>query len=419
MSRTKDLRKLNDHMNNDICAALEHLDKLGEEFFRIGDQFAHIGEILTELDREFSEKTGIGNRKDLAFLFVATGLLCAKWIIMGQVAPLDFNFKYDLTPKVSRQCCKEGDKQAKDKLKENRRFGTLKNPKDKSDGSARTVEQILFNPVPYDTSKREDGLIHQKIGGPFHRAFTLGHDPILGWIFGPLDIMTRNITFKFPLIPTFKVREADHTIYRPSSLIEQLPEAFSSCCQDTLRIPAAVCKQGLHFLSDKSTKTGLPIPFLTLDTSLKLMKDGWNSVEAQKAISKILGVFAKNLAVVGTQYAISFLINEITKTVHLLMYNPEKDGDFRLYQVRTRKILLTANCISSTSNLLVSAGVAVATQNPWEGAKRLDIGGFIETIRRIVVDTKFIKEIKREYIVDNLSSRIYESDVNDFCWLYQ
>jgi hypothetical protein len=99
-----------------------------------------------------------------------------------------------------------------------------------------------------------------------------------------------------------------------------------------------------------------------------------------------------------------------------MMYDEDKDGDINLYQVRTRKILLTANCISSSSNILFCAIFGVVTKNPLEAAKRLDIGGFIETIRRLVIDTKFIKEIKREYVKENLTEKILNT--TDFDWWY-
>ena len=39
------------------------------------------------------------------------------------------------------------------------------------------------------------------IGGSTHRAYTMGHDPVWGWIFGNINIMTRSITLKNPEIP--------------------------------------------------------------------------------------------------------------------------------------------------------------------------------------------------------------------------
>ena len=76
-----------------------------------------------------------------------------------------------------------------------------------------------------------------------------------------------------------------------------------------------------------------------------------------------------------------------------MMYDEDLDGDFRLYQVRTSKILLTANCIASSSNVLFCAVFGAATKDPMNAAKRLDVGGFIETIHRLISHTKFINDV--------------------------
>jgi len=423
MGKMDELRKKNDALLEDNLSLAKHLSELGDESYRIGKEFGRIGEMLDEIDEEFSKKTGIINSKDLKCLFVATGLLCAKWIIMGQFVPLDFNFTHDPNER-ERIDHDKGDDLAEEKRKKDKKYGELKDENDMSEDSYRTVNQIIFRPVPYDAIQKIDSpqfikqLIPDNLSGKNHREYTLGHDPILGWLFGTINIMTRSITFKLPTLDTYKVTEKLIKIKKdePSIFPMEIYHAFRSFQEDDKRLPAAVFKQGLHLLSDKYTKTGLPIPFLSADEALELIKKGWNSVEAAKAIQKVLTKVAKNVAIIGAQFIVSLLINEIIKAVHLRMYDEKKDGDIKLYQVRTRKILLTANCISSTSNILYCAIFGAATKNPLEAAKRLDVGGVIETIRRLVVDTKFINEIKREYIRENLISRIY--DESNFEWWY-
>jgi hypothetical protein len=239
----------------------------------------------------------------------------------------------------------------------------------------------------------------------------MGHDPIFGWIFGTANILSRSITLKQPFPITYNVVEEGNKITNLSSLTVELSESIGSIRENNKRLPAAVMRHGLHLASDKFCHTGLPIPFLSAERAQELIQQGWNSVEFSRALKKVAKAIGKDLAIVGIQFAISLLINEIIKAIHLLMYNEEKDGELRLYQVRTRRILTVSNCISSSSNILFSAGVAIAAQNPIEGARRLDLGGFIETIHRLVVDTKFIDEVKREYIKDNLRAKILDTDL--------
>jgi hypothetical protein len=48
--------------------------------------------------------------------------------------------------------------------------------------------------VPYDITKGSKDL-GINMGGKYHRMYTLGHDPILGWVFGTANILTDCITF--------------------------------------------------------------------------------------------------------------------------------------------------------------------------------------------------------------------------------
>lgn len=439
MGKLDKLQKRNDDSHAEASAIANHLFNLGDELLRIAGEFGRIGEILTDIDKDFSKATSIINPKDLKFLFLATGLLCTKWIIMGQIIPLDFDYKH--TPKPMEERCdhdetptgSEGDEIEKKKEERDQEFGEVEDEsKNYSDDGYRTVGQILFRPVPYDSiskfpeefgvaafNKNPDGL-----GGKNHRVFTLGHDPILGWIFGTIDIMTRSLTLKSPFLKMYKVHEKGNKMDCVTTFGEEVGNVFRSIQEgmnhskkiERYRLQAAIFKQGEHFLSDKYTKDGLPIPFLSPEKAFELMQKGWNSVELSRAIKKVLTKTAKNGAIIGAQFFIAFLINEIIKNIHLLMYEEDRDGDIKSYQVRTRKILIVANSISSTSNVLFCAIFGVATKNPVEAAKRLDLGGFIETIRRLIIDTKFINEIKREYVKQALRERILNT--TNFDWWY-
>ena len=144
---------------------------------------------------------------------------------MGKVAPLDFDFKHDPNAR-ERIDDTQGDELAKKKQRkaedEENKFN-----KDESNRGFRTVSQILMCPVPYDSMVAEKGVssgiaglldeseplrrfyysqerhgftmpdgINFPLYGQNHHAYTLGHDPIFGWIFGTINIMTRSMTLK-------------------------------------------------------------------------------------------------------------------------------------------------------------------------------------------------------------------------------
>lgn len=86
-----------------------------------------------------------------------------------------------------------------------------------------------FAKVPYDNT-----------GGGDHRIDTFGHDPVLGLIFGVIDIFRGTSTsLKNGLIEISKVSE-------PTNLITSFVKEFA------------------HLLSDISTSKGLPVPFSSL-----------------------------------------------------------------------------------------------------------------------------------------------------------
>ena len=424
MSRTDELRQKNENKKRETENVSDNLKILSDDAKRMSQIFDNAGIVINDLDKEFSEKTGIFNLKDLTLLFTATGLLCAKWYIMSQKMPLDFDFKYEPKPKDERLNHKAGDKLADEKLKKDKKYGQLKDENDRSSNGYRTVNQIIFRPVPYDAiskiapnSSLLSGIIGlENLSGRNHHSYTMGHDPVLGWVFGPINILTRSITLKNPTLSTYSVLEDGNKIITapPSSIFAEIAHAIESISEDNARLPAAVFKQGLHFYSDKYCKQGLPIPFLSPKRQQELIEKGWNSVELENAIKKFAQKSAKLAGTVALQFGISFLINLLIRAIHLMLYNESKDGDLRLYEVRTRKILLTSNVIASSSNLIystakgVSAGIAA--QNPAlgisEGAKSLDIGGLIETVHRLVSDIKFINAVKREYILNNFENMI-------------
>ena len=57
----------------------------------------------------------------------------------------------------------------------------------------KTWIEVIESGVPYDTIKGTAAL-GLGIGGTNHRCKTLGHDPILGWVFGTANILTNTMT---------------------------------------------------------------------------------------------------------------------------------------------------------------------------------------------------------------------------------
>lgn len=65
-------------------------------------------------------------------------------------------------------------------------------------------QKFLLGPVPYDAVKRLDPTTETTgLSANTHRYRTLGHDPVLGWIFGPVNILTSSLT-KTDFVSTYQ-----------------------------------------------------------------------------------------------------------------------------------------------------------------------------------------------------------------------
>lgn len=243
---------------------------------------------------------------------------------------------------------------------------------------------------------------NKNLFGKNHHSATLGHDPVLGYFFGTINIMTSTITFNKPLFPTNKV---NHPVINESvSFIKTFYTAIEAGIDDKYRIPAAIIRQTMHLASDVNTKMGLPIPLLNAEMQQKLLEKGWNSKELEK-ITKVLG---KNLAVFSLQVIIGIFINMIIKTLHLMMYDEAKDGNYDLYNVRTQRILKISNIIAESLNIVyVGSSIVIGKQtgNPElikEGMKRIDLGGYIVAVHQIVKSSLVQEKIRTEYLENKL-----------------
>lgn len=360
------VKKANAEIHNDV----ELEDLLSEK------EFQEAYKRLDAIHDEFSHKTGIVNKTDLIFLGIATALQTVKSLLFGRVAgKFDYGNSFNPDARLAHN-----DKSIE---KEHRRANDGFKEKHENNGHGYWMN-ILYQTPPYDITKGSPS-INRNMEGGYHRIHTLGHDPILGWIFGTANILTDTITFE-----DFK---SNRVIRNPKMMItpESVPlaklfgESFEMCKADSLNLPAAIFSEGCHLKSDEFTKLGLPVPILeaiNTDFASKLYKSNYDSL-----------CFSRDLKIVGASAGISIFIDMIIGLVHGLFNKEKTDKD--LYEVRTRKILLISNSIASTSNIIQT----LITDNP----KNLDIGGLLVTLSHLFMDLRFISRIKEEFIKQELN----------------
>lgn len=355
------------------------------------NEFKYCQEEVARINEEFARKTSF-SKVDIAFLMIAIALQTARWIILQEVLG-------DLGDKGERIDSHEGDKIKK---KETNDWNSEHSDRENVNSDKYpTWKDIIFGQYsrkdggktqwrcPYDA--QHDGPEGFDDGGKgAHRKNTLGHDPILGWIFGTANLMTCTITCsrKFNY-GTYRVEYPGGIFGQRIPAATMFYEVYDSLREDKFRLPAALFAQYAHLKSDVFTDRGLPIPLLdTFSPELagKLYSEQYDAL-----------CLAKDSRRVGAQAGLAILINMLISLLHGFFYNPEKDHSRDFYEVRTRKILLYSNVISSSINLAY-VGVNAYTGNIGESLKKLDLGGLLVTLWRLFSDVRFITKVKEEFI---------------------
>lgn len=378
--------KLKKHHHKDICSRKKDYGNLKKEISN-ARKVTEIGirsrEILCDIEEEFKKVTKL-NSLDISILFIATGL---------QIARQQFQKNYFIDD--SRLTDKEAS------------GGTNYDRSQRGKGYYNTsVEEILSNPVPFDT---QNGAAIKGVnlgGGSGHRIATLGHDPILGLIFGTANISTRTVTLSTPLLTSYHVKYGEF-LTKEGSLSKRKNDYFAEQA-DIFKIMKygladkilfkegtegfqifliSLWKEILHLRSDLLSTESLQIPFVSLNTSVAKKLSDYN-------------IDMASLYTVGKQATGSLLINHIIKYFHqLIILQTNPDIDLKFLEVRTRKILSYSNVLASTSNVLEVAIRLVIGQDT-TSLNKLDIGGLGVTIFRVISDVRYQIKIKEEFLIN-------------------
>ena len=101
--------------------------------------------------------------------------------------------------------------------------------------------------VPFDAQDNSNTTEYvEGLSAYYHRLLSLGHDPLLGFIFGVYDIMHGTMT----------------TIDKSGKIVCQVMENYADRKESD--IVSAIAKQIIHFKSDITTSMGLPAPLMGL-----------------------------------------------------------------------------------------------------------------------------------------------------------
>lgn len=356
---------------------LNNIKVIRKESERVADVAANSEIILEDIDREFSKCTGLTDH-DISVLFMAVALQMIR--------------QYVFTKFPERLDDQKAAQNTKGHLKEHsNRVHRYYNP---------SLEEILTNPVPFDANIGANGALAggKQMG---HRVTALGHDPILGLFFGTSNIATSTLTNNRLLSYHIYTNAANKDYFRgraDTRLIFNIvkDKLLNEGMEGKKIIGVSLLNEIIHLKSDLNTANSLPLPVLSVvnpNFAADLAKRGFDM---------------SNAMAMGKQAGYAVLVNTLVYMIHSLLYDRTTDENYRLYEVRTRKILSYSNIIASASNLLF---IGMNSLNGIEGAyKALDIGGLVVTTYRIVTDVEFIRRVKQKFIENEFFSRIRGSE---------
>ena len=125
--------------------------------------------------------------------------------------------------------------------------------------------------VPYDAQDNRHTTIRVKgLSAYYHRLLQLGHDPLLGFIFGVADILAGRMT----------------TIDKAGNIVSQVIENYADRKESD--IFAALAKQVIHLKSNVTTSMGLPAPLMSL---FNLLQFGSIREEEQTIAEIVQGMY--------------------------------------------------------------------------------------------------------------------------------
>ena len=374
-------------ISSNLDSVHSNLNQVETEYHRVAQLSRAPMCVLNDIDRQFEKATQL-HGIDTTFLFTATALQCLR--------------QYVLTPMTAERLNdQEAAQLVKGEHKEiSRRSHRLYMP---------SLEEIQTNPVPFDATmgaKQYKAL--QDFGYLGHRGATPGHDPLFGLLFGTANIATSTLTNwrmeSYHIYSgTYGNASGIHDIF---SCRAQTPLVFSYTFDKLLHqgmdgkiiIGASVLKEIQHLRSDLYSKNSLPLPAVSaINPTLagELAKRGFDAANALDIVK---------------QFTYALAIDTLIWLIHGLYYDTSEGLTRSMYEIRTRKILIYSNLLATVSNVIVATIRQCLGAN---GVRVADWGGYINTVRHIAADAKFIREIKQDFLKNELYDRIV-GDEYDF-----
>lgn len=320
------------------------------------------------LEKQFEDKTSVTSR-DLSFIVFASVIQTLRWYMIS-----NDKFRFDKASDADEVFESIGEK-----------IGI------------RPIEDIIVQSVPYDAIKRSERFksiypeLSVGIAGANHRYTTLGHDPLIGLVVGTGNIATGTLCVNNWVMGFPSYHVVDNEIDGRTHIGKVLKWTYKCAVEQPTVFGVAFLKQLLHMGTDVFTKQGLPLPII-------------NTISPETS-KLLLGPNAR-IDVYSTVRAVALakLINSMVAMLHRYFYNPSIDGNQRLYEARTMKVVMYSNVLASTLNIAYVAGTNDYTKS--------DIGGIAVALWELLKNSRKIQNIKHEFI-DKCLSDYYKKEEDE------
>lgn len=426
----EELQEKHAKLTGNSKAIIRNMNKIANESNRVADVAYCSRELLDDLDHEFENKTGLRGA-DIKFLFTAIGLQMARIAVLNELTKIqkagsgnrNETKLHEFQEKILKLFGNGEMKQERPYYASMEHIITKMGvPYDATANLTKDAIQKLFdkgNVWGYDLDEMIPDDNPSLFKGANHRFATLGHDPVLGLLFGTGNIMTNTITcVKKPLLAAgagLAILTTNHVVYTSdykhpriaayASTIQMLGSMAQRTKEEPGAFVASLVKQIIHIGTDLYTPAGIQIPAANL-------------ILSNTAVEKLTKYISTgDLIKVGVSAKLSELINLLIGTLHMLMYDESTMGMSRdLYNVKTRKIIDLSMEITTGSSVLWTVGNVMSGNV--SSIRQLDIGGLLVLLKRLREDTVYIRKIKEEYVIGNFKKMIQGNEIKleDIVW---
>ena len=338
--------------------------------------------IIQETDSQFLELTSIINKKDIPFLIFSILLQVGVKYLIKELREMDDR-----------------------KIAKKMPFHTDEHSSRLNSDYYVSIDEIIANPVPFDAiQKAHDNSWYSKVelpgfNGFNHRATAIGHDPLLGLVFGTANIMTGTITrndfisWHVKTLPHQRTKRNGEnyfayldTIADRASTVEIFQAIVNRIKTEGKEgykaLGCSLLKEIVHLCSDLPGKQSLPLPVVsTFDEHL----------------ARELSLYGINAGTIVQGGIAVKLINWLIAFLHGL--TKAKSEDEKIFKVRTKKILMYSNLIATCSDLGYTLFSAYLGDK--NAMRKFDLGGYLVTLSQICTSYNVIIAIETEFKVNS------------------